>query len=97
VGEPVEHEGETDGVSDFTKIMGHTISWWGVAIGDCQADTISQTILRNEQGSLAGVSQGVRPVRMVRRRCGLLGPELLPLAALTLARRAARARRKPAV
>jgi hypothetical protein len=96
VGEPVEHEGETNGVSDFTKIMGHTISWWGAAIGDCQADTISQTILRNSQGELAGVSQGVRPVRMVPYPGGLVGEILSSLVALALARRASRARRSPA-
>jgi hypothetical protein len=86
----VEEFGETNGVPDPGKMMGHPINWWGQSTLDCQASIVTQTRLRNQHGEFAGVKVAIRPVRVVRRRCGLLGPELLPLVALALARRAAR-------
>jgi hypothetical protein len=76
--ELTETVGESNGRPDRNKLIGRPPGWWGHPTNDCQAFYITQTILRNQNGELAGVDASIRPARTA---CGLMGPELLPLAA----------------
>jgi hypothetical protein len=87
--ELTETLGETNGRPDRSKLIGRPPGWWGHPTNDCQAFYVTQTILRNQNGELAGVDASIRPVRTA---CGLIGPELLPLVAAVRVGRAARAR-----
>lgn len=65
-----EQAGESGGLQDLDRIIGHPTGWWGHPVGDCEADKVTDVELRTWTGSLTGLQMQIRLVRPVPEASG---------------------------